>query len=251
MGETMSKIFTKVAVFGELVVALLVLSSCSYLGPSDPTLTSAPELTPQQKAQLSYESVQQSVFVQSCTSCHGSLGGINLETYENVKRNLSAIQRSVFETKTMPKGQSLSREQLATLKAWIDLGAPEKAGQGNPTPTPDPTATPEPTPEPTPSATPEALKATFESIKQNILTTKCIYCHSGSGQAKHIPIDSVDALINSPRELVIPGNADESGLVLAIEREDDKRMPPPNVGKVLSDEQKEVIREWITNGASD
>lgn len=232
-------------------LTLLLLSGCSYLSPSDPMSTGS-VLTPQQKAQLSFESVQKTVFQQSCTSCHGSAGGINLESYESIKNNIVAIERSVFKTKTMPKGNSLSADQMAVLKAWIEMGTPEKPGQGSqsPTPTPDATSTPEPTPEPTATPTPEPLKASFESIKQNILTNRCIYCHSGSGQAKHIPLDTVDALVNSPREIVIPGNADESGLVLAVERDDEKRMPPPQVGKQLSEEEKQVIREWIDNGAN-
>ncbi len=233
-----------------LILAGASVVSCGYFGPSSPTLTQS-VLTPQQKASLSYETVRTAVFTQSCTGCHGSLGGVNLESYDSVIQNLALVERAVFQTKTMPKGFSLTRDQEAILKAWIEMGAPEKPGQGTPAPTPDPTATPEPTPEPTPTPVPEPLKATFESIKQNVLTNKCIYCHSGSGQAKHIPIDTVDALVNSPREIVIPGNADESGLVLAIERDDDKRMPPPNVGKSLSDDEKQVIREWINNGASD
>ncbi len=224
-----------------LLITFLFLSSCSYLGPSGPSSTGLPDLTPQQKAQLSFEKVQQTVFVKSCTGCHGTSGGINLENYQNVKNNLAAIERSVFKTMTMPKGQILTQEQLVTLKAWIQMGAPEKAGAGNPTPTP----------EPTPTATPEELEATFSSIREKILVKRCIFCHSGNGSAKHIPLSTLEDLIDSPREIVLPGNADESGIVLAIERSDDKRMPPRTSGSALSSEEIRVIREWITNGASD
>ena len=58
--------------------------------------------------------------------------------------------------------------------------------------------------------------------------------------------------MNSPLELVIPGNADESGLVVALERSDDKRMPPGKEGySVLKDDAKLAIRKWIENGAKD
>ena len=61
-----------------------------------------------------------------------------------------------------------------------------------------------------------------------------------------------DSLMNSPLELVLPGNADESGLVLSVERSDKKRMPPAEDGySALKDAEKTAIRLWITNGAKD
>ena len=214
----------------------LLLSSCSYLGNGGAPSLAAKPLSQQEKAQLSFETVQTIVFQQSCNRCHGSAGGINLETYQNIKQNLAAIERVVFKTKSMPKGSSLSDDQLAVLGAWIEIGAPEKPGGGT---------------SPTPAPEPEPLKATFESIKANIISKKCLYCHSGNGSAKHIPLGTLDDIVNSPREIVIPGNADESGIVLAVERDDDKRMPPPTEGAGLSDIEKQIVRDWITNGAKD
>ena len=102
-------------------------------------------------------------------------------------------------------------------------------------------------PTPISAPSPEPLTATFESIRENVLVPKCLACHSSGGRAEHIPLGTLDDLMNSPRELVIPGNADESSIVLAIERDDDKRMPPPPRRAPLSDEEKRVIREWIAN----
>lgn len=110
-----------------------------------------------------------------------------------------------------------------------------------------PASSPTPQPAPSPAATPEPLVATFESIHENILVPKCIGCHSSGGRAEHIPLGTEEDLLNSPRELVIPGNPDESTLVLAIERDDEKRMPPPPRRAALSDEEKRLIREWIAN----
>ena len=228
------------------------LSGCSYLGPSDPIITGTTVLTKQEKAQLSYVSVAP-VFKQNCTSCHGSAGGINLESYQGIRQNLVAIERAVFKTKTMPKGFSISADQAQVLKAWIEMGAPEQATGGGTLPTPAPSSTPLPTSTPSPTATPEPeeLEATFKSIRQNILAKRCIFCHSGNGSAKHIPLSTLEDLIDSPREIVLPGNADESSIVIAVERSDDKRMPPRDSGSALSSEEIRVIREWITNGASD
>lgn len=245
------------AALSKLAVLLLftlsfAFSGCSYLGPSDPIITGGGLLTPQEKTKLSYASVTP-VFKQNCISCHGTAGGVNLESYQSIRENIAAIERAVFKTKTMPKGFSLSANQMQILKAWIEMGAPEEAPGGSSNPTPIPSATPIPTPTPEPTATPEPeeIEATFKSIRQNILTKRCIFCHSGSGSAKHIPLSTLEDLIDSPREIVVPGNADESSIVIAIERTDDKRMPPRDNGAALSSEEIRVIREWITNGAVD
>ncbi|RYZ91043.1 MAG: hypothetical protein EOP06_07225 [Proteobacteria bacterium] len=97
----------------------------------------------------------------------------------------------------------------------------------------------------------EAVLPTFESLKENIFDRRCTQCHSAAGSARHIPLDTIDALVTSPRELVIPGNADDSGLVLAVERADKKRMPPPDVDSALAVEEVAAIRLWIQNGARD
>ncbi len=57
-------------------------------------------------------------------------------------------------------------------------------------------------------------------------------------------------LLDSPRDLVLPGDPDESGLVIAVSRTDAKRMPPPSTGKPpLADAEIAVIRQWIMSGA--
>ena len=93
------------------------------------------------------------------------------------------------------------------------------------------------------------LEATFASIQGNIFQSRCISCHSAGQSAWRVPLDTREEVLNSPRELVIPGNADESGLVLAITRTDDKRMPPPKSGSALSPKAIGIIKQWINEGA--
>jgi hypothetical protein len=61
------------------------------------------------------------IMTQHCTSCHGSRGDVNLETYANVKLN---ADRSLTEMKlgTMPKYSSMPADQIAKFQAWIDGG---------------------------------------------------------------------------------------------------------------------------------
>lgn len=189
-------------------------------------------LPPEQKAQLSYGMVDAQVLGPRCVSCHGTSGGVSLERYPDVVANLDKIKNAVFVTHTMPKRGDLNDHEMSILWSWIEIGSPEKApGCDNCNPTP--------------------LEPTYDSIKQNIFERKCVACHSPGKPAARVSLEK-DNLLNSPLELVLPGNPDESGLVIAIERNDDKRMPPAKEGySPLKNEEKSAIRDWIQNGAKD
>ncbi len=189
------------------------------------------DLSREQKSQLSFNFVYQRIFAPNCVSCHGNSGNVNLETYPNVLAQISKIKTSIFENRTMPKRGALTNRDLAILWNWIEMGAPAQP-QGGPPETP-----------------PEAIRPTFESIDKNIFKITCVKCHSPENPGKRVLLTKSE-LLNSPRELVLPGNADESGLVLVLERKDEKRMPPAKEGySQLKDEQIKAIRDWISQGA--
>ncbi len=216
-----------------------LFTGCGYWSGSNPQLDSVP-LTAEEKLTLSYESIQP-VIENRCGSCHGSADDLNLETYENLIENLPAVKRTVLETGEMPPRGRITSRELQMLRLWIEMGAP--AGRQDiptPTPQPSPTATPKPD---------NPLEPTYQSIRKQILEKRCIGCHSENGKAKHIPLVTKSDLIDSPREIVIPGNPDESGIVIALERQDDKRMPPPSKPP-LNRKQIEVIKKWIASGAN-
>ena len=124
---------------------------------------------------LSFQLVQQGIFSPRCVSCHGTSGGVSLESYASVKANLSKIERVALVDKVMPPPPkpSLNSSEQALLRAWIDAGAPE---------TPDPGATPTPTPTPLPPLEPK-----FASIKKRIFEQRCTGCHSVGGSAEKVP----------------------------------------------------------------
>ncbi len=93
------------------------------------------------------------------------------------------------------------------------------------------------------------LEPKFSSIKEKIFEHKCVSCHGTGITAEKVPLMKWDELLNSPRELVIPKNTEESGLLIAIERTDDKRMPPPSSDFPLKTEEITAIRDWILQGA--
>jgi mono/diheme cytochrome c family protein len=219
-------------------ISSLAISSCNYRVDKTAGAT-GPATGPNSKAQISYADVNRAVFQPRCISCHGSEGGVNLETYDSVRSQLSAIERAALRDKSMPKQGSLSQNEIEILQAWISSGAPlviDKPSTGGGE---------QPAPTPLPSVEPK-----FDSIKSKIFSVRCISCHSAQGSAHNVSLETRDDLVNSPRELVIPGNPDESGLILSLERTDDKRMPPPKTGGALSQDEIQVIRSWIQAGAN-
>ncbi|HLD74044.1 MAG TPA: c-type cytochrome domain-containing protein [Bdellovibrionota bacterium] len=95
----------------------------------------------------------------------------------------------------------------------------------------------------------ELNQPTFAVINQKIFQGKCMSCHGPSGSAKRVSLEPRDALLNSPLDLVIPENPDESGLAIAISRTDKKRMPPEKSGPPLSTTEIAIIKKWILQGA--
>lgn len=86
-------------------------------GPTQPPVPSAPELT--------FASVYERVLQPSCVGCHGTRGGVNLETYDNVLDHKKDIVDAVESGFMPPRSRTpLSAEQKQHLLAWIQAGAP-------------------------------------------------------------------------------------------------------------------------------
>ena len=211
------------------IAAVLLLNGCRFYYEEKPQKDSS---FPTDLSTLSYQTVHEKVFAPRCISCHGNSGGVNLESYASVRQNLGTIEKAALVNKTMPKSGSLSSGEAALLSAWIKAGAPEYA--------------PGPIPSPTPE---EPLKPYFNSIKKKIIDRRCIVCHSAGGAASGVPFTSLKSMLDSPREIIIPKNPDESGLIIAVERTDNKRMPPPENANPLSQDEISVLRKWIEDGA--
>lgn len=188
--------------------------------------------------ELGFNTVKNRVLRPSCIGCHGDGGGVNLESYEKVRANLEGIRKTALLNQSMPKRPvpPLSSYQMGLLNAWLEAGAPLSAPEDEPSPPP--------------------LLPTYESIRANVLVPKCLICHSPGKAVARVPLVTIDDLLDSPLEIVIPGKPDESGLVISITRDDDKIMPPlkgtdgkPSGAVRLSSEEIAAIKEWITKGA--
>ena len=88
-----------------------------------------------------------------------------------------------------------------------------------------------------------------------ILSENCFACHGfdNSKREAGLRLDTSEgavAQLDSGEMAVVPGKPEESELIVRIlaSNEDDV-MPPADSGKRLSDQQKEVLRRWVEQGA--
>jgi hypothetical protein len=83
-----------------------------------------------------------------------------------------------------------------------------------------------------------------------ILSDNCFYCHGPDANKRKgkLRLDVRDSAIE--KKAIIPGNAGESKLVKRIFTSDpDDIMPPPDSHKSLTPAQKELLKEWVAQGA--
>ncbi|WP_231741993.1 DUF1553 domain-containing protein [Stieleria varia] len=90
----------------------------------------------------------------------------------------------------------------------------------------------------------------FNRDVRQILSDNCFLCHgpAESTRAAGLRLDLRDAAIDSGA--IQPGAAHSSELVARIFSDDaDAVMPPPESNKTLTTEQKDLLKEWIEQGA--
>jgi uncharacterized membrane protein len=222
------------------VAVLFLTASCSYRldkqGASDAGVGGP---TAEMMARISYADVS-TIFQNRCVTCHGSSGGVNLESLASARTALARIRQSTIIEHRMPKspGASLSDEERMTLWAWIDAGAPEVPANGGSVTPPQPTMPP--------------LEPTFDSIKSHIIDKKCLSCHSPGGKAERDPFVTRSDLVDSALDIVVPGDASQSEIVHVLTPGSRRPMPPSDSGITpVSQEDLEVIKTWINKGATD
>src|SRR5579863_1288039 len=110
------------------------------------------------------------------------------------------------------------------------------------------------------NAAPPPLTADFQSIQDNVFTPICVRCHSGAAAPEGLQLDAAHSyalLVGVPStempglDRVKPGDPDNSYLVQKIEGTAGiagARMPFG--GPYLPQSTIDVIRQWITDGAS-
>jgi uncharacterized membrane protein len=224
-----------------LIIAFgLLAEGCSYRKNKESGGFESLFISQQSIDSISYQEVKNKVFIPKCISCHGNSGNVNLENYSNSRSFLEQIKQSALIEKRMPKSGSevLTSDEYMLLATWVRAGGPETPLNGGNIPPPLPV---------------EVLKPEFTSIKKLIIDRKCLSCHKPDGKAPRVLLNTPADMINSPLEIVIPGNPEESGLILTLDRETaSKPMPPMDSGiTAISAQDMEVVKEWIRKGAKD
>lgn len=101
-----------------------------------------------------------------------------------------------------------------------------------------------------PAAVQAADKIDFNRDIRPILSENCFYCHGQDANKREADLRldvRTDALEHNAFE---PGNPEASLLIERIVSDDaDIQMPPPKSNRRLTDEQKELLRQWIAGGA--
>ena len=100
-----------------------------------------------------------------------------------------------------------------------------------------------------------ALTATAEPLRFNhdirpILSDNCFRCHGPdkNQRKKGMRLDDRDNALQ--HKAFVPGKPEDSKLITHIFSTDpDELMPPPNSNKKLTDEQKNILKRWIAEGA--
>ncbi|QDU73268.1 Planctomycete cytochrome C [Bremerella volcania] len=88
-----------------------------------------------------------------------------------------------------------------------------------------------------------------------ILSGKCFHCHGPDPESREAGLrldieEDAKAELDSGLLAIVPGNVDESELFARIIADDEfTRMPPPEIGKQLSEREVKLIRKWIEQGA--
>src|SRR5690606_15228089 len=88
-----------------------------------------------------------------------------------------------------------------------------------------------------------------------LLSDRCFTCHGPDNKTRQADLrldlhDHAIAELESGTRAVVPGDPETSELYQRITAEDESmRMPPAETGKTLTEEQIELIRKWIEQGA--
>jgi mono/diheme cytochrome c family protein len=101
---------------------------------------------------------------------------------------------------------------------------------------------------------PDAGRVEFNRQIRPILADRCFRCHGPDGTQR-----KADLRLDTPagaladgggRRAVAPGNPDESELIARVASgEDSERMPPPEAGSPLAQQEVALLRRWIEQGA--
>lgn len=210
-----------------------------------------------------FSSVKSRILQSQCLRCHdGTKKGRNLSDYANTITNSKTGKPNIIPGKPdesilylsllsdanrpMPPDGSLSAGDIEYVRQWILSGAPETADDvaEQPKPEPDPVVV-TPTPEPEPTPVPLPSLTTFQEVKDALLGPRCIKCHSDEMDTREALLAAVNE--DNRKWIEVIGNADGN---LIVEEIAEGRMPPPKKKNPATQEEIDLLKKWINEGAN-
>jgi len=97
---------------------------------------------------------------------------------------------------------------------------------------------------------PQVSRLSFNRDIRPLLVENCFSCHGADSAARKadLRLDQRDAAIE--HGAITPGDPDSAAILDRIYDDDPAEvMPPPSLNKVLSAEQKEMLKRWVAEGA--
>jgi hypothetical protein len=89
----------------------------------------------------------------------------------------------------------------------------------------------------------------FDRDIRPILSDKCYFCHGPDSERREAGL-RLDTRVGATESVVVPGDADSSELVARITSDDESmRMPPVESNLTLTEHEKQLLRDWIADGA--
>ncbi|MBT7404518.1 MAG: DUF1549 domain-containing protein, partial [Opitutae bacterium] len=92
----------------------------------------------------------------------------------------------------------------------------------------------------------------FNRDVRPILSDKCFSCHGPDehGRKADLRLDIEKEAKHEDLMAIVAGKPDESEMIYRIHSEEEEEiMPPPEIGKPLSQREKEILEQWIKEGA--
>ncbi len=87
----------------------------------------------------------------------------------------------------------------------------------------------------------------YDKFIKPLLAEKCYSCHGRLKQEAELRLETRGLMVD--REVVVPGDPDNSELIRRVTADNDERMPPPHEGASLRDDEVQTLRLWIEQGA--
>ncbi|MBC7465635.1 MAG: c-type cytochrome [Bdellovibrio sp.] len=210
----------------------------------------------------SFSTLKTNILDPQCIRCHGvgGKGGVDLSNYNSIMTNPGLVMinninasrlYTEVESGSMPDGGPvMNSEDVATIAAWINAGAPDGTFANTnpviPTPTPVPTPTPPPAQNPPPVVTPPNPPnvISYNDVQTKLFNVSCTRCHSGSKPSGSVDLSSYQKTMANSKKVVVPGNATKS---IAYTEITSGSMPPR--GPAVDPTLVKLLNDWINAGA--